>query len=205
MANVAINLSKASKLFGKSAIMAVCCNTFHSKKIYDDVYLKRVMEYNLANNKPGEPGHITLVSLIQVTIDHCVKQGYKKVGLMCTSGTRQTSIYKDGFEGTGLELVEVPEEDQEHAHDLIYNKEHGIKSLSKANEFVRGEMERHIKGLKSRGAECVILGCTEFPIAIPERELFGIEMVNNIRLMGRKMIELAAPEKLMPDNIKPKL
>jgi len=34
-------------------------------------------------------------------------------------------------------------------------------------------MEKGIEELKAKGAQGVILGCTELPIAIPEAKLFG--------------------------------
>ena len=100
----------------------------------------------------------------------------------------------NGF-SRGVKLVEV--EDQGKVHDCIYNPEYGIKALSKPCDYTRGFMESSIEDLKGQGAQGVILGCTELPIAVPEAMLSGIDMIDPMSVLARKMIEVADSTKLL--------
>ena len=50
--------------------------------------------------------------------------------------------------------------------------------------------------LAARGADAVILGCTELPLAIPERRHEGTPFVNSTRALARALIRATHPEKL---------
>ena len=65
------------------------------------------------------------------------------------------------LEGSGIELI-VPEgEDQAAVMDIIYN---GIKAGDMAHDTTA--LRATIENLLARGAETLILGCTELPLAV---------------------------------------
>eukprot|EP01047_Picozoa_sp_COSAG01_P034139 COSAG01_NODE_2548_length_7465_cov_15.046294_8_plen_90_part_00 len=52
--------------------------------------------------------------------------------------------------------------------------------------------------LKQKGADVIILGCTEIPLALPEPEYDGVPLVDPVEAVARAMIAMADPAKLKP-------
>jgi len=123
----------------------------------------------------------------------------KKIGLMSTTGTREVGVYRKIFEPLGFEIVEVPEENQDELHDTIYNKKFGIKTKnSPVTPRARENFEKYLGILKKSGAEAVILGCTEIPLALPEKEFDGVPLVDPMFALARALVREANREKLVP-------
>ena len=102
---------------------------------------------------------IPVLHMIAITRDALKSRGVKCAGLLATDGTVQTGIYQRTFEGSGVELL-TPDntEDQSAVMDIIYN---GVKAgdLTHDATAFRAACEH----LLARGAEVLILGCTELP------------------------------------------
>lgn len=124
--------------------------------------------------------------------------GTVKIGLMSTTGTRGTGVYKDVLKRVGFSIVEVPESIQEELHDTIYNPTWGIKAVSPCTPIARERFVSYVQILVEMGAESVILGCTEIPLALPEKAMFGVPLVNPMVALGRALVRDAAPDKLKP-------
>ena len=107
---------------------------------------------------------IPVLHMIAITRDALKSRGVKCAGLLATDGTVQTGIYQRTFEGSGVELI-TPDntEDQSAVMDIIYN---GVKAgdlTHDATAFCSA-----CEHLLARGAEVLILGCTELPIAFAD-------------------------------------
>ena len=122
-----------------------------------------IMPCNTAHNfydAVASQVHIPIINMIAVTRDALASRGVKCAGLLATDGTVETGIYQRTFEGCGIELL-VPEgEDQAAVMDIIYN---GVKAGDLAHDAAA--FRRTCEGLLARGAEVLILGCTELPPA----------------------------------------
>ena len=158
------------------------------------MFKSKVEEWNSENSKPGETGHIQILNMIDLTSEYIKSKGYKVVGKMSTTGTRQQRLYRDPLEKAGIRVVEA--KDQAAIHDAIYNPVDGIKALSATSPRVRKIMEEAVKELRVQGAECLILGCTELPIAIPEMTLYDVDMIDPMEVLARALIQNASPLKL---------
>jgi len=110
---------------------------------------------------------LPILSIVAVTADAVKKAKVKTVGLLGTRFTMQEEFYRRGMEDEGIEAL-IPEgEDLERVHDIIYTElvKHVITDES------RTEYLRIIDRLIDRGAEGVILGCTEIPLLIKQGDL----------------------------------
>ncbi len=109
------------------------------------------------------------------------KKGISKVGLLGTQFTMErdfyTKILKNDF---GLDVLIPTEEERNYLQDLIYGELIKGQFTSEAKDKCLGIIEE----LKSRGAQGVILGCTELPILIPEKEIsiasFDTTMIHSL-------------------------
>ena len=56
----------------------------------------------------------------------------------------------------------------------------------------------YASALKGMGAEAIILGCTEIPLALPEPDFEGIPLVDPVEAAARAMVTIADASKLKP-------
>ena len=182
IAAAAINLTQ------KHAVGGIPCNTFHAPEIFNK--FKKMM-------KEWEPD-IIIVNMIEETIKEILRSHptVKKVGLMSTTGTRKTGVYSDHLQSRDIKFVEVPENIQDELHNSIYNKEWGIKAISPVDTKAKVNFERFSDYLINNGAEIIILGCTEIPLALPYKQYKGIPLINPMISLARALIREANSAKI---------
>ena len=117
---------------------------------------------------------------------------------MATIGTFKSKVYHEYFkEEEGFILMEPDTQGKEKIHDAIYNEEYGIKAFSKdITSRARVQIKQEIDKLIDKGAEGIILGCTELPLAV-EQENFAVPVIDPGLIIARRLIELVSPEKLV--------
>ena len=189
MAELVISGSDIHDKNGKGSVAGVPCNTFHAEKIFS-VYRDRIAESGR---------NIKIVNMIEETVAY-LKSGFKsgsKIGLLSTTGTRNTNLYADSLAKAGFDLVQVDEEDQGSVHDIIYNKSWGIKAKSPVTSLAVNKSEFYASILTDKGACCIILGCTEFPLALTGGEFNSIPLVDPVELLAKALVREADPDKLM--------
>ncbi|SEI20670.1 aspartate/glutamate racemase family protein [Pseudomonas asplenii] len=85
-----------------------------------------------------------------------------RVGLLGTAFTMEQDFLKQRLVAQGLEVL-IPETEQRQAvHRIIYDE----LCVGVINEQSRQVYQRVIEGLAARGAEAIILGCTEIGLLI---------------------------------------
>lgn len=104
--------------------------------------------------------HIPFLNMIQETAKEIQRKGYCCAGLLATDGTVQSAVYAAEFERCNLELLVPVDQEQKAIMDMIY---HGIKS--NAVDWDTEMVVQTIENMKAKGAQAVVLGCTELPIA----------------------------------------
>jgi aspartate racemase len=188
MADLVIAASEIHKKNGHSSVSGVPCNTFHAEKIFS-AYTNKIC-------KSGKD--IKIVNMIEETVLYLQSQFKKgsKIGLLSTTGTRKTFLYSDYLEKAGFKLVQVDENEQDDVHDIIYNKNWGIKAKSPVTNIAIDSLELYLSQLKDKGANCIILGCTEFPLALPSDAYKGIPLVDPVSILARALIREADSDKL---------
>ena len=139
--------------------------------------------------------------MIDITIRYLIDKKIKNVGLLSTTGTRKTNLYLNKLKNNNINLIQIPDKDQDIIQDLIFNKNYGIKALSSSNIYVRNKFMEFITYIKNKGAKAVILGCTEIPIAIPEEKIFNVKIINPLVLLAREMIKVADKDKLLNNKL----
>ena len=104
---------------------------------------------------------IPVLNMIEITCNAILKKGIKKAGLLATEGTIKSKIYQKVFENAGLELIKPNKKEQAVVMDVIYS---GVKAGNKDYDVT--DMKKVINRLFDMGAETLILGCTELPLAM---------------------------------------
>jgi aspartate racemase len=145
------------------------------------------------------PG-LEIVNMLETCVLH-VKLNMpdvRRIGYLASQGTYASGVYYEYFRADdGFALMEPDERGRERVHEAIYSKEFGIKAHSSpVNAKARNILLYEAFKLEDRGAEAVILGCTEIPLAVNAGDFLS-PVIDPGRLAARRLISLAAPEKLL--------
>jgi aspartate racemase len=130
---------------------------------------------------------LPILHIVKATIDDLQNRGFRrgKIGVMGTAGTLKTAMYQQELESRGFTWI-VPTEEE-----MVKYCTPSI-ALVKANRIAEAyaPAEECIRKLQQRGAEAVVLGCTELPLAVPHpcRSALGLEMVDSIDGLARAAI-----------------
>lgn len=144
----ALILDAAKKVAGAGAdCLVLCANTLH--RFADD----------LEKEIPLPIVHIASAAANQIK-----KQGMSKVGLLGTRQTMELDFYKSKLKNENIETLVPDEKERNFINDTIMNEL--LKGIfhQKSREAFLGIMKK----LESRGAEGIILGCTEIPLLIKQ-------------------------------------
>lgn len=106
--------------------------------------------------------HIPLLNMIELTCQTLHRQKITRAGLLATSGTIETGIYQRAAQQFHVELLLPTPAEQACIMDMIYQ---GVKAGSPDYDprAVRSAIRRL---LEACGAQAMILGCTELPLAV---------------------------------------
>jgi aspartate racemase len=126
--------------------LLICANTMH--RLADDI---------------RRAASIPLIHIADAAAAEIKKLGLRKVGLLGTRYTMELDFYREKLEKDHGLSVLIPEEPgRTTVHDIIYKElGHGLVREESRKAYVRV-----IEDLRRRGAEGVILGCTEIPLLV---------------------------------------
>lgn len=103
---------------------------------------------------------VPVLHMIRLTARALTERSVRTAGLLATDGTVQTGIYQRVLTEAGIGLLTPPAADQQAVMDLIYR---GVKAGDRS--FDAAPVRRAMLSLLDRGAQTLILGCTELPLA----------------------------------------
>jgi aspartate racemase len=109
----------------------------------------------------------------------------RTVGLLAATGTVRSGIYKSVFGARGVETVAPDDACQELVHASIMQVKSG-----RQDENTRRALQSAGAGLVRAGAEAVILGCTEIPLAF-DSAAAGYPTVNPTRVLAQAAVDWA--------------
>ena len=174
-----------------ASLAAIACNTAHSERIIGPLKQK-IKQKGLG---------LKLVDMIEETASF-IRDRFgsgAKAGLLATEGTIDSGVYERlCAEPSGrMELVTPSAEIVKLVHQAIYDRSYGIKAFSNpVTGRASADCRTAVGHLAGKGARLVILGCTELPLALPQRSVHGVELVDPTEITARALIRLAAPDRL---------
>lgn len=106
---------------------------------------------------------IPFLHIADATARRILSVGLRRIGLLGTRFTMEEPFYRGRLEEShGLEVLIPPDPERETVHRIIYEE----LVLGKVLEDSRAEYRNIVDGLVSRGAQGVILGCTEIGLLL---------------------------------------
>jgi len=150
--------------------LLICCNTVH--RIASQI--EKAIQ-------------IPLLHIVDATADVLVRDGIRKPGLLGTAYTMEQDFYKGRLSRNyGLDVFVPEPDDRNIVHEVI------IQELCKGQVSAasRTEYLRIIDDLASRGAEAIILGCTEIGILIRQRDT-RVKLYDTTVIHAEKAVDYA--------------
>ena len=129
---------------------------------------------------------VPLLHIADATADAARAQGIQTVGLLGTRFTMEQAFYRERLEANGLAVLVPPDADRQTVHDVIYDE------LCKGifEEPARQAYRTVIAGLAARGAEGVVLGCTEIGLLVGPADA-AIPLLDTAEIHARRAVEAA--------------
>lgn len=129
---------------------------------------------------------IPFLHIADATAGEIKSRGLQKVALLGTKFTMEKDFYKTVLHKYGIEVI-IPElADRDQIHQIIYDE----LVLGKIEENSREIFKHIIAKLKNDGAEGVILGCTEIPLLIKQRDV-DLPIFNTTKIHAEKAVQIA--------------
>lgn len=155
---------------GGADFIILCTNTMH--KLSDEI------EKNLS---------IPLVHIVDATAEKIEENGLKKIGLLGTSFTMEQSFFKDRLlYKHKIETIIPNDKQRADIHRIIYEElVKGIIKIHSRNIFLE-----IISDLIDKGAEGIVLGCTEIELLITN-EYTNAKLFNTAEIHAKKAVEFA--------------
>jgi len=162
-------------------LIAIPCNTAHA-------FIERIQPHL----------SIPVVNMLFETVEY-IKKTFSEppvIGLLATSGTIKSGVYHDVAAKAGLPLLVPDQENQALVMAAIYG-EQGVKAGFTEGQCV-DDLLRALSSLARRGADVIILGCTELPLLIGQNDAFPVDgkvvvILDPTEILARKCVSLCQP------------
>ncbi len=162
----------------------------HSRKLEAagaDVIVLATNTIHIVSDAIQNAIEIPFLHIANATGEAIVKKELGKVGLLGTRFTMERDFYTKILEEEYALQVIIPEEDDRQLlQNIIYNE----LVKGKFTEESKNECLRIIQSLQNKGAEGIILGCTELPILIPDNEV-ALPTFNTTAIHSQKAVDFA--------------
>lgn len=172
-------------------VIGIPCNTAHAPQIF------REIEEEL--NKRGSK--VKLVNMVEESVLF-ISENYasiKRVGILGTKGTYKSKVYEDILKVHNFQVVMPDAIFIDIVNDVIYNSLYGLKVLSSpVSDMAMEKITEAIDHLSEKGAEAVILGCSELPLAISDILVKDVILIDPNLILARSLIREIDPKKLKP-------
>ena len=113
------------------------------------------------------------------------KEGFRKVGLLGTKFTMEMDFYRSKLEEYGLEVL-IP--DKQETIDFIQYTVKEELGIGLIKPETKKKYLQIVAELVDKGAECIILGCTEIPMLIGQND-FAIPIFDTTKIHSKAIVD----------------
>lgn len=145
LGNAAYSLQK-----GGADFIIICTNIMH-----------KVVE------KIKENINIPVLHIADTTAKEIKRKGIQTIGLLGTKYTMEQDFYKSRIEENNIKVIVPVEKNREKINEIIYT----VLCLGKITSQSREYYKRVIEELVQKGAQGIILGCTEIGLLIKQEDV----------------------------------
>ena len=155
---------------GGAELLVLCTNTMH--KVAGAI---------------ADAVDVPFVHIADTTAEAVSAQGLATVGLLATAYTMEQDFYVGRLrDDHGLDVLVPAEADRRVVHEVIYKE----LCVGVIDDRSRDEYRRIMRALADRGAEGILLGCTEIDLLVGPGDS-PVPVFDTTRLHAERAVELA--------------
>ena len=117
------------------------------------------------------------------------RRGFRKLGITGTKFLVSGPVYPEKLEQLGIGYVRPTSEQQERINTIIFDE----LVLGRQTPEALAYLQQVIQELKRQGCDAVVLGCTEIPLLISDRES-ALPTLDSTRTLARAALRYALAE-----------
>lgn len=151
----------------KVDFIGICCNSVH--------YLADFFSDQIST---------PIINMIDVSVNAIPKLDKNNVAVLSTTFSINKKLYQKVLKRRHYNPIIPDQEDINKVNKIILNICNGIKSSKDQSDLIN-----IISKLENKGAECIILGCTELGILI-KQEYFNSVVIDSAFVHSEKLAEL---------------
>jgi aspartate racemase len=141
---------------------------------------------HLAYEEVAKYSPIPWLHIARVVTAEAQSRGFRKLGVLGTRFTMQNGLYEQAAKGSGVEALVPAPEDQKVVDDIIFNElVHDVVTDESRRQYVAV-----IERLTAKGCDAIVLGCTEIPLLISDKDS-PVPTLDSTRLLARAAVNRA--------------
>jgi aspartate racemase len=122
-----------------------------------------------------------------------VRRGHRKLGILGTHWLVASEVYPERLRAHGLDFVRPDDDERAEVGRLIMDElVCGIQTPAQV-DYLAGVIAR----MQARGCDAVVLGCTELPLVLDDRNS-PLPTLDSTRLLARAAIGRATADRITP-------
>lgn len=137
---------------------------------------------------------LPIINPIRSVCKYLKVRNYRKIGIMCTDGTRKSKLFQKVFQGEELECIFPDEDSQKQVMNIIYKQIKAGNPVDVNGFMIIG------KKLRECGAQILLLACTELSLIKKDYQLgpgyldmldiLALDAVSECNRVKREFMEL---------------
>jgi aspartate racemase len=152
-------------------LIAIPCNTAH-------FYIQEIIEVV----------HVPVLDMIKETVRVLKKDSIKNVALLATSAALKTKLYEKKLLEAGIKFILPSQSYQEMMMRIIFEVKSG--NVNASMELI----DQVIHHVLDKGADSIILGCTELPIIV-KNDRFEVSFYDPTHILAQSVVKYATANK----------
>jgi aspartate racemase len=130
--------------------------------------------------------NVPVLSLLDAAGEAILARGMTTVGLLGTQFTMEKTFYQEALARKGISVLVPDAEDRSYVNTVVYDE----LVAGQIRDESRAGYVAIIKRLATRGAEGVILGCTEIPLLVSEGDA-GLPLFDTTAIHAEAALQYA--------------
>ena len=128
---------------------------------------------------------IPILNVVEEAKKKVLESGFVKVGLFSSQSTNKLCLYQNSFEKSGIKVIPADENQQKLLNNVIENVMGG-KHGAEDTKILKEIAFNHLK----QGAEAIVLGCTEIPLAINQLQT-DIKLFDTTQIIAEAAVDFS--------------
>jgi len=126
---------------------------------------------------------IPILNIIEQTKNKVINSGYNKIGIFASESTNKTGLYQYEFMESGIDFISPNKKQQNILNKVI---EHVMGGNQKTEDVI--SLKSIAKDYLNQGAEAIVMGCTEIPLAITQSQI-NIKLFDTTEIIAQSAVD----------------